>query len=421
MLKKIPKLCLAPLLLSLVFACSKEDGLEGERIPLVREISKLALELPGKKIKMPPVKIINSWPQFLSGATHKTPNIEMASKTSEFESSNIFRVSARGPVFSPIIISDIMYFLDKEGTVHASNINGSHSWSRKVHSGNPKNYSFPGGLAYNEGRLFLSSRAGTVAALNASTGEILWKYSFSQPFRSYPLIYRKNIYVVSGDDLGVAFSRDGKILWSISGDIQTTSVSKSASPLANDGKVFFPFSSGSIHATNFKDGRNFWTRSFNSASIGGSSSLITDFGGSPVITKRGLLMSSFSGQTLFLDFNGKILWETNVGTSVSPLIIEDDAFLIEKNGILVRLSLKAGEVIWSRNLNKKKKIIEYFDPILVNGNIVITGNNKFITVISPEDGTIRKVKRLRGIPSSSPISYKGKVYVPLSNGRVQVF
>ena len=169
--------------------------------------------------------------------------------------------------------------------------------------------------------------------------------------------YRKNIYVVSGDDLGVAFSRDGKILWSISGDIQTTSVSKSASPLANDGKVFFPFSSGSIHATNFKDGRNFWTRSFNSASIGGSSSLITDFGGSPVITKRGLLMSSFSGQTLFLDFNGKILWETNVGTSVSPLTIEDDAFLIEKNGILVRLSLKTGEVTWSRNLNKKNKRI----------------------------------------------------------------
>ena len=108
----------------------------------------------------------------------------------------------------------------------------------KVHGGNPKNYSFPGGLAYNEGRLFLSSRSGTVAALNASTGEILWKYSFDQPFRSYPLIYRKNIYVVSGDDLGVAFSRDGKILWPISGDIQTTSVSKSASPLANNGKVF---------------------------------------------------------------------------------------------------------------------------------------------------------------------------------------
>ena len=132
-------------------------------------------------------------------------------------------------------------------------------------------------------------------------------------------------------------------------------------------------------------------------------------------------MSSFSGRPFFLDLNGKIVWEINVGTSVSPLIIEDDAFLIEKNGILVRLSLKTGEVIWSRNLNKKNKRIEYFDPILVNGNIVITGNNKFITVISPEDGTIRKVKRLRGIPSSSPISYKGKVYVPLSNGRVQVF
>ena len=92
MLKKIPKLCLVPLLLSLVFACSKEDGLEGERIPLVKEISKQALELPGKKIKMPPVKIINNWSQFLSRATHKTPNIEMISKTSEFESSNTFNI-----------------------------------------------------------------------------------------------------------------------------------------------------------------------------------------------------------------------------------------------------------------------------------------------------------------------------------------
>ena len=143
------------------------------------------------------------------------------------------------PRFLPLLLLLCIFWI--KGTVHASNINGSHSWSRKIHSGNPKNYSFPGGLAYNEGRLFLSSRSGTFAALNASTGEILWKYSFSQPFRSYPLIYRKNIYVVSGDDLGVAFSRDGKILWSISGDIQTTSVSKSASPLANVVKFSFHF------------------------------------------------------------------------------------------------------------------------------------------------------------------------------------
>ena len=57
MLKKIPKLLFSTSTAEPCF-CSKEDGLEGERIPLVKEISKLALELPGKKIKCPQSRLL---------------------------------------------------------------------------------------------------------------------------------------------------------------------------------------------------------------------------------------------------------------------------------------------------------------------------------------------------------------------------
>ena len=95
--------------------------------------------------------------------------------------------------------------------------------------------------------------------------------------------------------------------------------------------------------------------------------------------------------------------------------------LLNKNGFLIRLSLSNGKIIWSRRLLEKSKGTKFFDPILVNGNIVLTKNDRIVSIYSPFDGTLVKSKKLKGKVSASPISYKGEVYFPLANGEVQVF
>ncbi len=405
-----------------LYSCTQDKGLEGERIPVIEELSQQGISSPGKKITIPTRKLVKEWPQLLGGPNRFLSNLELENENESFESSYIIRLASRGSIISPILISDKIYYLDLKGGIHASNLDGSQIWSADVNKDDSKlNYSFAGGLAFNQGIIYLTSRTGKLLALDAKNGEVLWAYNFNQPFRSFPLVYRKKLYVVTGDDLAVAFSLNGQILWSFPGETQANSVSHSASPSAFDGKVFFPFSSGGLHAVDHGNGSLLWKKFFNSSSISEGSSFITDFGSSPIITNAGVLASSFSGQTILNDLNGNVVWESNIGTSVSPLIVSKDVFLIDKNGYLLRVSLANGKVIWSRKLEKRTKGVKYFDPIMVNGKLLLTKNDRYMGVYSPIDGNLIDSKKLRGEVSASPISYRGKLYIPLLNGRFQVF
>ena len=420
--EKIFQLMILQVAVLLLSSCTEDKGLKGERIPIFDNLSEENVNSPGKKIEVTSAKLLKVWPQLLSGPARVVTNVKLNNNLEEFDSYRIIDEVSRNNVFSPIIVSDIIYYLDSRGTVHAQRTDGMHLWSTNNNGSSERpSQTFPGGLAYSEGHIYITSSTGKLSALDARDGEILWEYSFDQPFRSFPLVYRKNVYAVTGDDLGVAFSREGKLIWSFPGDTQANSISYSASPSAYKGRVFFPFSSGSLYAVDSINGSIFWKKTFNSVSIGEGSSLITDFGGSPVLLKTGVLVSSFAGQTNLINFDGNIVWSSFAGTSVTPLIVGSDAFFIDKQGFLIRLSLSTGKIIWARKLMKKSKGTRFFDPILINGNILLTKNDRIVSIYSPFDGALVNSKKLKGEVSASPISYKGEVYFPLANGKVQVF
>ena len=420
--EKIFYLVILQVVVLFLSSCAEDKGLVGDRIPVFNDLSQENVNSPGKKIKITSPEFLKAWPQLLSGPSRAVINVKLTNNLEDFDSYRIIKAVSRDNVFAPIIVSDTIFYLDSRGAVHAQTIGGKHLWSTNI-NGNSKRLrqTFPGGLAYSEGLIYITSSMGKLSTLDAKDGEVLWEYDFDQPFRSFPLIYRKNIYVVTGDDLGVAFSRDGKLIWSFAGDTQANSISYSASPSAYKGRVFFPFSSGSLYTVDSINGSIFWKKTFSSAAIGEGSSLITDFGSSPILLKTGVLASSFAGQTILINFDGNIIWATDVGTSTSPLIVDSDAFFIDKNGFFIRLSLSDGKIIWSRKLLERSKGTKFFDPVLVNGNILLTKNDRIVSIYSPFDGALVKSKKLKGEVSASPISYKGELYFPLSNGKVQVF
>ena len=168
-----------------------------------------------------------------------------------------------------------------------------------------------------------------------------------------------------------------KLIWSFAGDTQANSRSYSASPSAYKGQVFFPFSSGTLYAVDSTNGSVFWKKTFSSAAIGEGSSLITDFGSSPILLKTGVLASSFSGQTILIDFDGNIIWASDIGTSTSPLIVGSDAFFIDKNGFRVpvfEVKVDKQIVLYDQNKDLLKQEKETVSVDGVNGPSIKLGS-----------------------------------------------
>lgn len=74
---------------------------------------------------------------------------------------------------------------------------------------------FGGGVAYENGRLFVTTGFGEILALSAETGEIIWRVQNTVPFSNAPTIRNGNLFVVSQDSrLQVLSTNDGRRLWS---------------------------------------------------------------------------------------------------------------------------------------------------------------------------------------------------------------
>ena len=59
-----------------LYSCSQEKGLQGERIPVIEELSQKGISFPGKKIKIPRSKLVNEWAQLLGGPSRFLSNLE---------------------------------------------------------------------------------------------------------------------------------------------------------------------------------------------------------------------------------------------------------------------------------------------------------------------------------------------------------
>ena len=105
--------------------------------------------------------------------------------------------------------------------------------------------------AFASGRLFLGTTGGTLACVNATSGEILWNEQIesSASFHgvaSSPLVHENMVYVLSFSDGTLhAFSFDGTEQWSLSTGGQ---IFYYASPAAYADKLLFAGNTGNQHA-----------------------------------------------------------------------------------------------------------------------------------------------------------------------------
>ncbi len=87
---------------------------------------------------------------------------------------------------SPVTVGETVYLADRDGSVRAFDMNGQTLWT--AHTGGAVYYP----PAVEKGRLYVGSADGRVYALNARTGERLWRYRIGPAVRRIP-VYGKLI------------------------------------------------------------------------------------------------------------------------------------------------------------------------------------------------------------------------------------
>lgn len=419
--------------------------------PAEERISILALDqtlevdprLAGAPIELPPPYRNVSWPQPGGEADHTLHHLNGAASLERVWQADIGKgASRRSRLTSPPVAADgRIYVLDTASSVSAFSMDdGKLLWRtklaprlkekfrvREVLRRNKLNeIGFGGGVAYDGGRVFVTSGFGFVAALEAETGKEAWRAETAAPVRTPPTAYRGQIYIVTNANDLIAFDqKDGAQKWNFQSFEEPARILSSASPAAAGDLVVAPFSSGELVAVMADSGRPVWNDTLvKNANLTALASL-NDIAGSPVIDRGLVYVVSHGGRFAAIDIRtGERLWEIPAAGLQMPWVAGDYIFLVTVDSELICVRREDGAIAWLSKLQryekekKRKGRIAWSGPVLAGGHLVLASSTGRVVKVDAQTGSVVDNRKIGAEVVIPPIVADEKVFLLTDKGRL---
>ncbi len=245
---------------------------------------------------------------------------------------------------TPLIYEGNLYFVNIGNTLFSVNpSNGVQNW----------NYTFSSnvyGIAASNGMLFVS--ASQVYALNASTGNIIWKSDLINP-TTYPTVVGNELLVCSN---GILYSLDifsGKTIW------KETLESGACSTPVYDGREVFVSVNGTLFAL-LPDGTKLWNFTSNETTPTGYTPPM------PAADSNAVYFSWYNGTYALDKVSGSLLWNLSIGSEANSITVTKNyVYLVGTDGVLYRY-YKNGTLSWNYTIG-----FAYSAPTVVNQELYV--------------------------------------------------
>ncbi|WP_069189956.1 PQQ-like beta-propeller repeat protein [Candidatus Terasakiella magnetica] len=375
--------------------------LPGERISVLlheRNI-KPDPELENEAILLPPPATNLSWPQaggFASHAMHHiavAPNIAKAWRTSVGSASD----DSERIVAQPVVAAGKIFTVDSENLVSAFNAEtGEKIWELELTPEHEDDGHITGGLAYDNGRLYVATGFALLFGIDANSGQTLWVTKTDAPMRAAPTGRGNRVFVINLNNELIAYDgRTGEKLWNHKGISETASILGGASPAVDQGVVVAAFSSGDIVALKVENGQAIWTESLSGARRVDAISALTAIRGRPIIDRGRVYAISNSGSFTSIDLKtGRRYWSKEISSQETPWIAGDYLFVVTPNAELLCVNRMDGRIHWVTTLprwedpEERKGNLTWSTPILVSDRLIVAGSNEEAYSFSPYTGEI---------------------------------
>src|SRR5258708_38203844 len=143
---------------------------------------------------------------------------------------------------------------------------------------------FGGGLAYADGKLYMTSGFRLVAQLDAATGRVGWRTRTDQPIHGAPTVSGGRVMAVALDNTLLTFdAATGAPGWTYQALSESARILSSSSPAVSGDTVVASFGSGELVALRTANGNDLWNEALSRASRNSALSEVRAIAGPPVV------------------------------------------------------------------------------------------------------------------------------------------
>ncbi|OUS04961.1 hypothetical protein A9Q96_12705 [Rhodobacterales bacterium 52_120_T64] len=332
---------------------------------------------------------------------------------------------------SPVAGGGLIYTLDGSSTITALSSDGVVAWTLDTTPVGEKSADGSGGgVSYANGVVYAGTGFGELLAIDAASGNVLWRRMFEAAIRSTPTSDGRSVFVVTRGDVAYAVdAKTGALDWVQRGATSSTAgLEGGASPAISGGQVIVPFSSGEIIAVRGNTGELRWKEAITGAHAATSLAFIGDISGDPVIDGNSVYVSNLVGETAKLNLtSGAQSWTLNTGASDAVWPVGGSVFLVSGHAKLMRVNASNGSVIWSQQLpqfekpEKREDNIRHYGPVLAGGLMWVAGRDGELRGFEPEGGQLLTSAIIPDGAAAAPIVVGGVMYILSLSGELHAF
>lgn len=402
----------------------------GERISVLPKAAAIEADpkLAGLAVVLPKPSVNAEWPQpggFPDNAMH---HLSASGKLDEQWNSGIGSGSTSSTrlTASPIVADGKVFVLDSEVQVSAYNSkNGDRLWRVDLTPDDEDSEEgFGGGLAFDGGKLFVSTGFGFVSALDAGSGKELWRRTATVPFRAAPVVNGGRVFVATQENQLLALAEDdGRVLWDHRGIAESAGILGSNSVAVSGDMVVVPYTSGELFALNVRNGKAAWSDTL--ARTGGLTPLsaLADISGRPVIDRGMVFANSHAGRLVAVDIRtGERVWTIDVGGTQRPWVAGDYLYVITDDAQVLCVRRADGRIRWIhqldayRNVEARKGAVSWSGPVLVSDRLLILSSEGYAISMSPYTGEVLGQVDIPDKAFIAPVVADNWVYILTDDG-----
>ena len=412
-----------------------KDRIQGDRISILSLEKNLSSDpqLRNSRVIIPTAVNNSSWSYPGGSIDNSLHNLEGPEYLKQISKFNIAKGSSKNAFLlsSPIIVDGKIYSLGSDSRVKSYDFKTKRRlWQKDMSVKKEQNKEgFGGGISYENGKIFVTNGFGNVLALDANSGEEIWKINIRIPIRSAPIAFDNMVYVISHDNQVFALnSQNGEVLWNHRGILESASVLSSNSVSIDGGLVFVPYSSGEIYAIRSLNGSVVWTDSLSRTGSSTSLSEINSITARPVTDNGRMISISHAGRMISVDISsGERLWTLDISGTETPWISGDWVFVLSTNSELVGISRNAGKIKWVTQLEqyineeKREDPIRWSGPVMISDKLFVISSHGIAAFISPQTGEIIETNKIPGSFFIAPVIVDGVIYLLNDSGDLIIY
>lgn len=409
-----------------IFSSDKDKKkLPGTRISVLQLERELrpSLEAIDTQIVLPRPQDTESWPQAGGVSHHAMHHLVIGDNPKLLWRAGIGTSSGKRNrnLAEPIVTAGRVHTIDAEGQVSAFDADtGKRLWHVSAPPKGQDDGAFlGGGLAFENGRLFVTGGFAQVLALDPANGNVLWRAPVDAPIHSAPTTNGGRVFAVTLENQVVAVAAStGKRLWTYSGASTPTILLGGAAPAVDGGVVIAPFTSGDLAALRVDSGSPLWNDTVVAVRRTEAAASLPHITARPVIDRGRVYAIGHSGVLVAIDLRtGQRVWDVPIAGVHQPWIAGDFLFALSLDSELACIDVRSGRILWVTQLQRfaddkdKSGRIVWAGPALVSDRLIVVGSNSEALSVSPYSGDVLSKLSLAAAATLPPVFAKATMYL----------